>query len=323
MFGFKINNHERYVEDVSDDELTNTTDLLHAFSPLLSTVKTPDEVPDTVISQTLLTNGDGAFYMLIEERVQFYLRICRRVETAYLLSRERAVLIRAFAKSRGPSLLYRGYTPGYINALQGLPTNDSSIQPDGWSSWFRYVEQGNVECLKLLMNECAKSQTTFTVKLNDDNSGYSFANVTALMIGALLNYPDVCQLLLDHEATMVCTGRTTALMIAAWCGNLDAARVLLDKEKGLVKSRNWTALMEAAHNNRVELVELLAPHENGKKNVSGWTAMMIGAVRGHLDVVKALVQYEKQMTNKRGDTAKMIAKQWRHYNIADFLEDYE
>ena len=320
-FGFSV--PDCIPEEVPDDSPTSTTDLLQAISPFLSNVRRPEELPEEAVNQIEMLSGDGAFYMLLEEKVRFYLKICRRVETGYLLSRERATLIGMFARRRGPILLYRGYTNGYINALQGLPTNDVMFQPDGWNSWFRYAEQGNVECLRALMDTCAGSQATFSVKLKDDSSGYSFANVTALMIAAMLDYPDVCRLLLDREACMVCTGRTTALMIAAWCGSLGAARVLMDKEKGMTKSRNWTALMEATHSNNPELVKILAPYESGKKNASGWTAMMIGAARGHLDVVKKLVQYEKQMTNKRGDTAKMVAKQWRHCSIVDFLDEYE
>ncbi|EFO64736.1 Hypothetical protein GLP15_5112 [Giardia lamblia P15] len=324
MFSFEIDAADDCApEEAPDDGLTNTTDLLQAISPFLSDVTRPDELPEEALDQITMLGGDSALCMLLEERVRFYLKICRRVEAGHLLSRERAMLIRILAKTGRSALLHRGYTDGYIRALQGLPTNDIVIQPDGWNSWFRYAEQGNVECLQSLMDTCAKSRATFTVRLKDDSSGYSFANVTALMIAAMLDYPEICLALLNQEACMVCTGKTTALMIASWCGSLKAARILVDKEKGMKKSRNWTALMEAAHNNNSELVELLAPYESGQKNASGWTAMMIGAVRGHLNVVRILVPYEKQMTNKRGDTAKMVAKQWRHYNIFDFLDDYE
>ncbi|ESU37630.1 Hypothetical protein DHA2_152677, partial [Giardia duodenalis] len=45
------------------------------------------------------------------------------------------------------------------------------------------------------------------VRPEDDSSGYSFANITALMIAAMLDYPGICQVRLGQGACMVSPGK--------------------------------------------------------------------------------------------------------------------
>ncbi|ESU37631.1 Hypothetical protein DHA2_152678 [Giardia duodenalis] len=141
MFSFEPNATDDFTsKNTPDDGLTNTTNLLQAISPFLSNVTSPDELPEKVLDQITMLGGDSILYLLLEEKVRFYLKICCRVEAGHLLSRERTMLIQIFARTGRPALLYRGYTDGYIGALQELLTNNVTIQPDGWNSWFRYAE---------------------------------------------------------------------------------------------------------------------------------------------------------------------------------------
>ncbi|EET00057.1 Kinase, NEK [Giardia duodenalis ATCC 50581] len=233
----------------------------------------------------------------------------------YILTTERAALIHIFAEKEGDRLLDSGYTRGYIRALAGLPTADLEVQPDGWNSWFRYAEQGNIRCMENLF-DCAKARLHVDLVRNYITRTGS----TALMIASILNYVRAAKALASFEHSILDLQSTkSALMIAVEYGHVDIVQILAEFEARLQTSDGKTALMLAANCNNLGAAKVLSTYEAGMQDKTGTTALMQAARYGHLDLIKVLAIREAGIQNYYGQTALMIAARYNHQSIIDHL----
>lgn len=233
----------------------------------------------------------------------------------YILTVERAALIHAFAEREGDCLLEKGYSRGYLRALVGLPTADVEIQPDGWNSWFRYAEQGNIRCMENLL-DCAKSR----LNVNLIRNYLVRTGSTALMIASMLNYVRMAKELAEFEHNILDTQFTkSSLMIAVEYGYVDVVKILATFESRLQTSEGKTALILATNCNNFEAATILCTYEAGMQDNTGTTALIQAARYGYLDIAKLMTDNEACMQNNYGQTALMIAVKYNHLPIVEHL----
>lgn len=185
----------------------------------------------------------------------------------YVLSTARSLFIRLLAQLQGYSLLNKGYTREYVNALLGHAPDGVSadallaIQPDGQTLLFRLAEQGNPSSVDV-------------IKRASQDGEYSVRYVDSL-------------LRMGHYVI----GKSTVMMISAYLGWEQLVRNLVPYEKELT-GFSYTSLMTAIFGLRAECAAILAPKEHGAKSTSGKTALMHAVQHGFVEGVQILLQYE-------------------------------
>lgn len=233
----------------------------------------------------------------------------------YILTAERAALIHTFAEKEGDRLLEKGYSRGYLRALAGLPTADIETQPDGWNSWFRYAEQGNIRCMENLF-DCAKTR----LSINLIRNYLVRTGPTALMIASTLNYVRTVKILAEFEHNILDTQSTkSSLMIAVEYGYVDIVKILAKFESRLQTGDGKTALMLAANSNNLNAATILCAHEAGMQDNTGTTALIQAARYGYLGIVKLMTVYEAGVQNNYGQTALTVAVRYSHLPVVDHL----
>ncbi|TNJ28121.1 Kinase, NEK [Giardia muris] len=236
-----------------------------------------------------------------------------RAQDRYILSRERAQLIRVLAQREGDSLLKSGYSLEYINCLRGKPCADLLLQPDQWTSWFRYAEQGNAQMLEKHISQGGiRTRLLFVV------GGMPVQDLTAMMIAASLNHTHAIVVLLEREKRLATKNGKTALMLASSVGNLDSVAILAQSELKMVDERKRTALLQSINIGKAEITRLLIK-EARMPDKDSRTPLMVAVRLGHVDIVKILAPLEARKTTVQGYTALMVAAKWGTVECIPFL----
>lgn len=166
-------------------------------------VTSVDKVLIRRLAQSIINHldeaGNGAALLLL---------LTGKLEGSYILSPQRGALIRLLADREGSQLTSSGYSNSYIECLQGKPTVEQVLQPDGWNSWFRHVEQGcsvGVESSMYMVGSVFSSPV-----LCDEIADDGF---TALMMAAALDHASVVSVLMFKESGRITTNKRSALML--------------------------------------------------------------------------------------------------------------
>lgn len=323
--------------NVTGDTHDSSESLISLIQKFVTSV---DKVLIRRLAQSIINHldeaGNGAALLLL---------LTGKLEGSYILSPQRGALIRLLADREGSQLTSSGYSNSYIECLQGKPTVEQVLQPDGWNSWFRHVEQGcsvGVESSMYMVGSVFSSPV-----LCDEIADDGF---TALMMAAALDHASVVSVLMFKESGRITTNKRSALMFAAHMGNVgstclllsveaklrdsrkrvaihyaaeaghtDAVQVLMTKEGGLTDAEGMTGLMLAAKSGFTRIVSILLQKEGRKLNKTGATALMYSSKWGHLEAVKLLLPVEGRKTNKMGLSALMIAAQYGQLEITEAL----
>lgn len=192
----------------------------------------------------------------------------------------------------------------------------------GWTALMRAITWKNFDCVRVLLCE-AGAQATMR--------RYTYPQgMTALMLAARHNNPDLVSLLLPYEQGLVDEDGHTALWHAMYpldqCGNpLDGdyslVRQLLQVESserlpppnGIVPSL-FTAAVIGDINMASECLATV-----GQRTTTGMTALMMAAKYGHSNVVALLKKYELGLQDASNHTALYYATINGHRDCVEHL----
>ena len=214
--------------------------------------------------------------------------------------------------------------PDYLEELLRRPHVPNVKCPEGWTLLHHAAENGNLECVNLLLEAGAKSD-----EMPEDGG-------TPLHLAAWGGYVEIVDKLLDARADKDkiagIEGEPTPILLAAEAGHVDIVSLLLqvgvDKDAA-TKDSGQTSLHFAASQGNLQLTQLLLEFgvdtkkiTNGSSQNTGATALHAAAWNGHLEIVSLLLDHgaEKDApTSDNGETPLHYAARRGHVEIAKVL----
>ncbi|TNJ27360.1 Ankyrin repeat protein 2 [Giardia muris] len=193
---------------------------------------------------------------------------------------------------------------------------------NGWTALMRAITWKNSDCVRLLLCEAGAQATEKRCKYPK--------GITALMLAARHNDPDIVSLLLPYEQGLVDEDGHTALWYALHPrdqsgnpleGDYSRVRELLQEEsserlsppQGIVSS-----LFTAAVVGDVDMASKCLATV-GERTATGMTALMKAAKYGHFDVVSLLKKHELGLQDLSDHTAFYYATVNGHWDCAEHL----
>ena len=214
--------------------------------------------------------------------------------------------------------------PDYLEELLRRPHVPNVKCPEGWTLLHHAAENGNLECVNLLLEAGAKSD-----EMPEDGG-------TPLHLAAWGGYVEIVDKLLDARADKDkiagIEGEPTPILLAAEAGHVDIVSLLMqvgvDKDAA-TKDSGQTSLHFAASQGDLQLTQLLLEFgvdtkkiTNGSSQNTGATALHAAAWNGHLEIVSLLLDHgaEKDApTSDNGETPLHYAARRGHVEIAKVL----
>ncbi len=166
---------------------------------------------------------------------------------------------------------------------EGLDVN--GMNKNGWSALMIAASKGNVDILKLLIENGA------ALDVRKYQGGQ-----TALIFAAHWGHADVVRHLIARGANLniQMDDGWTALIDSISTDNVEVAKILVESgaDANIKSNTGWTALMAAAYENHLEIVDLLIKRGADVKaiNASNDTALDIAKRKGYQGIVKLLME---------------------------------
>ncbi|TNJ30288.1 Kinase, NEK [Giardia muris] len=200
----------------------------------------------------------------------------------------------------------------YDEILRVLPHYIGRQNKHGWSALMFAVQKNRASLIRHLICEA-------TIQTRNRFQGFP-AQVTALMISAILGHRECVQHLSGVEARCSSITGRTALMYAAENGHTECVRILRDHERGMCTNEGETALILAARKGQDGPASLLL-EEACMQDRKGYTALMYAAEKGHIETVRVLCELEAGVANSTdGFSALMYALINEHFDCAELLQ---
>ncbi|TNJ26547.1 Kinase, NEK [Giardia muris] len=245
----------------------------------------------------------------------------------------------------GWTALMKAAANGHANCIPFLEKEIGMQNNWGGTALMKAADNGKTDCIRLLLSEAGKQTTK---EWRDFPPG-----MTALMLAAHENHPEIVQLLLPYEQGLTDSNGHTSqwhannskeegdysrvrkllenegteripppkeeylLMTSAITGDVEGVRKHLDRA-GHRDLTGMTALMWAAREGHANCVPLLEK-EIGMKDNGGETALMKAAEHGRTDCI-LLLEKEVRCQNKRGLTALIKATEGGYSECIPILE---
>lgn len=236
------------------------------------------------------------------------------------------VILEFWPEEKVQAMLYacQRNQPDYLEELLRRPHVPNVKCPEGWTLLHHAAENGNLECVNLLLEAGAKSD-----EMPEDGG-------TPLHLAAWGGYVEIVDKLLDARADKDkiagIEGEPTPILLAAEAGHVDIVSLLLqvgvDKDAA-TKDSGQTSLHFAASQGNLQLTQLLLEFgvdtkkiTNGSSQNTGATAIHAAAWNGHLEIVSLLLDHgaEKDApTSDNGETPLHYAARRGHVEIAKVL----
>ncbi|EFO64300.1 Hypothetical protein GLP15_1239 [Giardia lamblia P15] len=267
-------------------------------------------------------------------------------EDNYILSDLRSILIRLLAEQCWKSLSAKGYSRCYCNALRGIvPTEvdsgewETETETDGWTPWFRYVEQGNYPAVQCLIKRCKGSHLSVFISAME----YGPWLPTAMMMTVVLRNARLFDILSSVETRLQdkCLGYT-ALMIAVLLGWNHAVEALAhskiiackaengekvgphatvqQSEVGMQDVMGKTALVCAVETNRATYIDMLIS-EAGLTNGVGTPAIAYAMDPAKLNIFKKLLPLECNCKDSVGNSILYYANKAKIKHFSQLVLD--
>lgn len=228
-------------------------------------------------------------------------------DDSYVMSDLRSILIRLMAEKCWGQLLARGYSSHYCNALRGIAPMDTDnskqdAEKDGWTPWFRYVEQGNHFAVQCLIERHKGSHLSVFVSA----MGYGPWLPTATMMTVILRNTQLFDILSHAETRMQdkCLGYS-ALMIAVLLGWDHAVKTLAHSKIITHREEN---------NGRSGPYMTVQPSEIRMQDIMGKTALVCAAEANRAEYIDMLID-EAGLTDGVGTPAIAYAMDLLKMNI--------
>lgn len=228
-------------------------------------------------------------------------------DDSYIMNDFRSILIRLLAEQCWRDLFSRGYSLCYCNALRGIaPAGVSSrkqeVEKDGWTPWFRYVEQGNLVAVRRLIGQYNRSHLNVFVSAME----YGPWLPTATMMTVILKDAQVFDILSGIEIRMQdkCLGYS-ALMIAVLIGWDYAVEALAHSKIIECKIEN---------SDGIRSYSIMQHSEIGIKDIMGKTALVCAVEMNRTPYINMLIS-EARLTNGVGTPAIAYAMDPAKLNI--------
>lgn len=251
-------------------------------------------------------------------------------DDSYIMNDLRSILIRLLAEQCWKDLLTSGYSLFYCNALRGIAPREMSdgrqeAEKDGWTPWFRYVEQGNQKAVQRLIEQCRRSHLSVFISAME----YGPWLPTATMMAVISRDTQLFDILSGAEIRMQdkCLGYT-ALMIAVLVGwdyavealahskiieckseNGGGARpsvIVQHSETGIQDIMGKTALVCAVETNRTAYINMLIS-EAGLTDGVGTPAIAYAMDPAKLNIFKRLLPLEYNCKDAVGNSVLYYA----------------
>lgn len=265
-------------------------------------------------------------------------------EDNYVLSDLRSILIRLLAEQCWRSLSAKGYSHDYCNALRGvIPTEvdggEWGAETDGWTPWFRYVEQGNYPAVQCLIGRCKGSYLNVFISA----MGYGPWLPTAMMMAVVLRNARLFDILSGVETRLQdkCL-RYTALMIAVLLGwnravealahskiiarkaenseKVESHAAVQQSEVGMQDVMGKTALVCAVETNRVAYIDMLIG-EAGLTDGVGTPAIAYAMDPAKMNIFKKLLPLECKCKDSVGNSILYYANKAKIKHFSQLVLD--